>query len=188
MDPITLAMLGISAASTIGGMFGRDTSNPNAQFGDINSPYYQVAQQQYFNNLRSTLNASSPGTQSLLALGMSRGADYGGSSYIANKQRQNIMTHNTDAAVQGSQNFLANLYSRNAGIYAEGNMAQFQDQNSFSNNLIGLGGGLIGKYFNQGNGQTNFGSNSNGYGSSFTQPMFGNVPPTMNNIPAPSNF
>ncbi len=172
MDPMTLISLIMGGGSMLGGLFGMNNSNPNAQFGDINSPFYQQAQGNYFNQLRNSLNASTPGTQELLASQMAQGGDYGGSAYIAGKQRQNITTHNTDVAGQSSANFLSNLFGQGMGIYAQGNMVANQNQNSFANNLLGLGGGLFARGLNpMNNGQQNqygqqgmFGmQNNNGY-------------------------
>ena len=172
MNPMDIVSLILGGGSALGGLFGMDNSNPNAQFGDINSPFYQDAQQNYFRNLTSSLNASSPGTNQLLASQMAQGGDYGGSAYIANKQRQNIMAHNNDTAGQSSANFLSNLFGQGMGIYAQGNMVANQNQNSFANNLLGLGGGLFARGMNpMNNGQQNqygqqgmFGmQNNNGY-------------------------
>lgn len=146
MDPMTLISLIMGGGSLLGGLFGRNTSNPQSEFGDPNSSFYKTAQSQYFNNLRDTLNASTPGVQGLLALQMAQGADYGGSSYIAGKQRENITKQNTEAAIQGSNQFMSNLFGQGLGLYGQGKMAQYQDTNSFANNLLGLGGGLLARY------------------------------------------
>ena len=52
-------------------------SNPNEWAGDPNNAFYKIAMANFFNNLRKNLNASSPGTQQLLASQMAQGGDFG---------------------------------------------------------------------------------------------------------------
>jgi hypothetical protein len=165
------------AASFLGGLFSANKTNktnPNQfayglgqqyqqqanQFLDPNNSFYKNAQSQYFGNLNRTMNASSPGTQSLLTMAMAQGGNYGGSSYIAGKQREQITQKNTDAAGQSANQFGQGLYQQGLGAYeqeqglsaqmynlfGQGAMQENQNQASFSNELMGLGGGLMGQY------------------------------------------
>ena len=169
MDPMTLISLIMGGGSMLGGLFGMNNSNPNAQFGDPNNPMYQTMQKNYFSGLQNSLNAASPGTQQLLAMQMAHGGDYGGSSYIAGKQRQDIMTKKTDAATQSTNQFMSNMYGQGLGLYGQGNAIANLNQNSFANNLLGLGGGLFARGMNNGR-QNQYGQqgmfgmqNNNGY-------------------------
>ena len=137
--------------------------NQANQFLDANNPFYQNAQKNFFGNLNQTLNSSSPTQNSLLALAMSNGSNYGGSQYIANKQREQITQKNTDFAGQSANQFGGQLYQQGLGAftglskdavdmqglganmwnaYGEGRAAAQQSNNSFVNSMIGLVGGL----------------------------------------------
>ena len=79
------------ALGLLGGLMGGDANkNPNDWMKDPNNPYYKNAIHQYYQNMLRTLNAGTPQTQGLLALAQAHTGDYGGSSYVANKQREAI--------------------------------------------------------------------------------------------------
>ena len=127
------AAIGSGLGGIVGGLFdssGGDT-NPNEwalgqaqkyeqqgqQFLDPNNALYTGATKNYFSGLNQTLNASSPNTQSLLASQVAAGGDYGGSAYIAGKQRQQQMTKNVDAASQSANQFNQGLFQQGLGLY-----------------------------------------------------------------------
>ena len=141
------------------GFFSND--NPNAWAGDPNNQFYQVAMLNFFNNLRKNLNASSPGTQQLLSSQMAQGGDFGGSTYIAGKQREDILAKNNDVAGTAATNFGANLYGHGMDIYAQGQ--EFAKSSpTFLDQLLEIGGGIagigVGNIFS---GKSFFGGNKN---------------------------
>ena len=135
--------------SSIGGLFGRETENPNAAFADPNNPFYKNATANYYKNLSKTMAANTPGKATLLASQAASGGDYGGSAYVAGKQNENQLAKNRDVAAQSSENFESNLFTEGMRLSSQGNLLKFQDQNSFSDNLMTLGGGLFSRFFNQ---------------------------------------
>ncbi len=75
----------------------RQLSNPGSQ-------YYQRA----YSNLKNTLNASSPTTNSLLGIQMAMGGSYKGSLASANQQRKAIEARNNETAIQGNNQLFVN--------------------------------------------------------------------------------
>lgn len=145
-----IAMLALAGGSTLGGLFGRKTGNPNEAFADPNNPFYQIATKNYYNNLSKTLSANTPSKATLLAMQAGQGGGYGGSTYIAGKQNENLLTKNRDSAVTASSNFQNNLFQKGMELVAQGNIEDYRTSNSFSDNLLTLGGGLFSRYFNSG--------------------------------------
>lgn len=84
--------------------YERNFYNQFQQLSNPNSQYYQKA----YSNLRNTLNASSPTTNSLLGIQMAMGGSYKGSLAGANKQRKAIETRNSEAAMQGNNQLFVN--------------------------------------------------------------------------------
>ena len=143
----------------IGGALGLfEEENPNAWAGryadrlmDKENPFYGNAAKDYYTNLQQTLSAASPTTNSLLGAQMARGGGYKGSMAAANAQRNSQQTRIADTAMRASSSFLNRLYGQGmqmasnlygiAGRGAEGTAAR---NASMQNNLIGLGGGLMG--------------------------------------------
>lgn len=163
-----MGALGIG--STIGGLFGRKTGNPNEMLKDPNNPFYTIATQNYYKNLSKTLAANTPGKATLLALEAASGSGYGGSAYTAKKINENMLTKNRDTAASASEQFQNNLFTRGMELAAGGNMAQYQDANSFSDQLLTLGGGLFSRLFNQSGADYAF---NNGVNESFDSYMQG---------------
>ena len=94
--------------------YERNFYNQYRQLSNPNSQYYGKA----YSNLRNTLNASSPTTNSLLGIQMAMGGSYKGSLAGANKQRRAIETRNSETAMQGTNQ----LYVNSQGM--AGNMLQ----------------------------------------------------------------
>ena len=138
-------------ASSIGGLFSRDTKNPNAMFADPSNPFYTKATQNYYKNLSKTLGANTPGKATLLSMQAASGGGYGGSAYTATKQNENYLAKNRDVAASSAENFNTNLFTEGMRLVSQGNIADYQDNNSFSDNLMTLGGGLFSRFFNQDN-------------------------------------
>src|ERR1035437_9183891 len=155
--------IGAGIGGLLGGIFGAlgDSGNANQQFGDPNSPIYRQLQKQYFDNLQRTLNAGSPGTQGLLSLATAKGGDYGGSQYIANKQRQDITSKNNETAANQSSQYMSNLMGEGMSIYAKGNQEASDSMGNMNNQFLKMGLGALGGYLNQGGGTGNF-SGQNG--------------------------
>lgn len=84
--------------------YERNFYNQYSQLSNPNSQYYQKA----YSNLRNTLNASSPTTNSLLGIQMAMGGSYKGSLVGANKQRRGIETRNSETAQQGINQLYVN--------------------------------------------------------------------------------
>ena len=139
----------IGLGSSIAGLFGRDTENPNAMFADPNNPFYKTATANYYKNLSKTLNANTPGKATLLAMEAAGGGDYGGSAYTAKKVNENMLTKNRDVAKSASEEFQTNLFTEGMRLNSQGNLINYQDNNSFSNQLMTLGGGLFSRFFNK---------------------------------------
>jgi len=172
---------GIIGGGLLGGLFGlfggNDNSNDFAyglaqdyqsqanQFLDPNNPFYRNAARSYYKDLNKTLNASSPGTAGLLALSKSAGNSYGSSQSIATQKMNAILSRNRDAASQSSDRFQGQLFQQGLGAFTSlqnnaanlynlygGGARQQQNLNAgFNNQLLGLGGGLLSRYFNQNN-------------------------------------
>ena len=94
--------------------YERNFYNQYKQLSNPNSQYYGKA----YENLRNTLNASSPTTNSLLGIQMAMGGSYKGSLAGANRQRRSIETRNSENAMQGTNQ----LYVNSQGM--AGNMLQ----------------------------------------------------------------
>lgn len=142
------------AIGLIGGLMGNSAnSNPNDWMKDPNSPMYKNAVHQYYQNMLRTLNAGTPQTQGLLALAQAHGGDYGGSNYIATKQREQIVGKNTDNAGAGAEQFGSQLYQQGMGMYSQGALQSQQMKGGFGNELMRMGGGLLGDYFGTQGGQ-----------------------------------
>jgi len=164
-----------AGGAVLGGLLSKPKGNPNQwakgqaesyqaqgqQFLDPNNQFYTGSQANFFSGLNRTLNASSPGASQLLAAQAGAGGDFGGSTYIAGKQREAQMAKNADAAGQASNEFVGGLFQRGLGayqtnqqlsgqmygLYGQGAQQQYDAQGSFSNELLGLGGGLFARYF-----------------------------------------
>ena len=138
------------------------------QFKKLSNPsssYYGKA----YENLRATLNASSPTTSSLLGIQMAMGGSYKGSMAGAQRQRRAIETRNADRALQGTNQLYVSSQGQalNALQGAEG-VRQYEDQqpgfwdylaapiSTIAGNYVGglLGQGQNFKHLNQP--QTNF--------------------------------
>lgn len=132
----------------MGGLFSRDTENPNAMFADPNNPFYKTATANFYKNLSKTLSANTPGKATLLAMEAAGGGNYGGSSYVAKKLSENLQAQNRDVASAASQQFQTNLFTEGMKLVSQGNLAKYQDNNSFANQLMTLGGGLFSRMFN----------------------------------------
>lgn len=161
--------VGTAIGAGLGGLLGLFQGmgqDDNSYLLDPNSAYYRNAQNQYFRNLLGVLNSSTPGTSSLIGASMSRGGDYGGSSYLANEQSKQLMNKNSEYATQASGQFASNLFSQGLGYYGQQNLPQREEQNSLSNNLLGLGGGLLSRYLGQGSGNNNGFNNIPGWDNS----------------------
>jgi len=127
---------------------------------DTNNPFYTQSTAKYFNSLNKTLNASSPGTQGLLAMQAARGGEAQGSNFIANQQRQQIQLKNADSAGQSAQQFNLGMYGQGIGayehdqslaaqmygLYGQGQMAKYENEVSYSDNLMKGGFGLLARY------------------------------------------
>ena len=118
---------------------------------DPNSAFYRNAQNKYFEQLQRTLNQSTAGTSQLLGASMAKGGDYGGSSYIANKQREGIEAKNRETASSSAQDFVSNMFRQNMGVGAQMQQEATNDINSFNNQLLGLGGGIGAKLLDKSN-------------------------------------
>jgi hypothetical protein len=178
-----------AGAGLLGGLFSKNSGNPNdfargiassyqnqaATFLDPNNSFYKNATSNYYNNLSKTLSSNNPGTSGYLAMMLSRGGGYGGSLNLANKAAQAQTTKSNDQASQSANSFEGNLYQQGLGayeslnqdavsmynLYGQGQSQQSDNNNAFASNYLGLGGGLLARYFNKQNGQTNNGQSFN---------------------------
>ena len=123
-------------------LFGQP-ANPNEWAGNPSNPIYTAAINGFYNNLLKRLNAMSPGRTGLIGLAMSQGGDYGGSTYIANKQNENILARNRDTAAGASQGFASNLYGQGLGLYGQGKIWA-ASQPTIGNELLNTVGGVAG--------------------------------------------
>lgn len=145
-------MLALAGGSALGGLLGRKTGNPNQMFADPNNPFYTIATRNYYKNLSKVLGANTPGTNSLLAMQAAQGGGYGGSTYVAGKQADNLLKKNRDTAATASSDFQNNLFMKGMELVGQGNVENYRTSNSFSDQLMTLGGGLFSRYFNKGMG------------------------------------
>ena len=187
------ALIG-AGASLLGGLFSKNSSNPNeglngvassyqnqaATFLNPSNPFYTCATQNYYNNLSKTMSGSNPGVSGYLGMMMARGGDFGGSLNMATKAAQTNQTRSNDQASQSANQFETSLYKEGLSAYeslnnnavqlygmaAGGAQQQTSSQNSFANNLLGIGSGLLGRYF----GQQNQGNNNNNSGNPYNNP------------------
>ena len=82
-------------------------------------------------SLTKTLNNSTPTTDSLLGVALAMGSDYGGSSVIANKQRETAEGRNREAASGATQGY----FNQNQGL-ASSALGGFTQNEQFGRSLI----------------------------------------------------
>jgi len=170
MDPISILGIAGMGIGALGSLFGGGNPNEWAmgaaqdydrqaqQWLNPNNQFYTTARQGYYKDMTRSLAGAMPGTHSLLsATGLMQGGNYGGSVMQANLLRKNMMTKGYDIAASSTERFGNSLYQQGLGqyqnlkglgaqmrsIYAGGNVESQQYQGSFSNALLGLGGGLL---------------------------------------------
>ena len=105
--------------------YERNFYNQYKQLSNPNSQYYGKA----YENLRNTLNASSPTTNSLLGIQMAMGGSYKGSLAGANRQRRSIETRNSENAMQGTNQLYVNSQGM-AGNMLQGAQSAYQYEDS----------------------------------------------------------
>jgi hypothetical protein len=162
--------VGTAIGAGIGGLLGLLNSgggkNPLEDF--MKEQTYKYMEQNFYNKFLSTLNKSTATTSSLLANSMSKTGSYSGSSYVANKQRQDIESKNRQTAQEGATDFAGRLYGTGMNIFAEGALEQYKNKTSFGNELMTLGGGVLARKFAGNNNQ--FGTSA---GNAFMQQFGG---------------
>ncbi len=159
-------MAAIGAASALGGLFSRQSRAPRIKYSDVDpnnyaerryqeltDPNSQYNRGQYNNLLRLALS-SSPSLDALLGAS----AASGGSTAFAQQQARANTARAGEAAFTAyegqrgqteglAQGYLGQYYGNRqfvTGTNQQAALAEYQDRNAFSNQLIGLGGGLLG--------------------------------------------
>jgi hypothetical protein len=138
-------VVGAVAGGLVGGINSLFNGSKNPLEDFMKEQTYKFMEQNFYNKFLSTLNKSTATTSSLLANSMSKTGNYGGSSYVANKQRQDIEAKNRQGAQDASADYMGKLYGTGMNLFAEGALTKYKEDNSFTNEMLGLGGGLMGR-------------------------------------------
>lgn len=208
-------IIGIGAG-LLGGLFKPKSRNPydfakdrgNALLNeaklweDPNSAYYTGARQNNFNSLlKYSMNQNDLFRRNAMANGISSGTaftmmgennrkSFSDAGENANNFGAKMMGEGL-AYAQGLRGQAENMFDK----YGEGEMYKSDDAGSFYNNIIGLGGGLIGQYLLGSNNNINYGAglaNTKNINKFTSKPSTNTVKPnnfgsTSNNIDYPKD-
>ena len=101
-----------------------------SRFNELSNPESGLYKS-FQSSLTKTLNNSTPTTDSLLGVALAMGGDYGGSSVIANKQREAAEGRNREAASGATQGY----FNQNQGL-ASSALGGFTQNEQFGRSLI----------------------------------------------------